>query len=176
MLLLSHMAGPKSKFDREDFDKVYEEYRNKIPLSEIYKKLKEIDSNLPQLRVYQHYIQKKEGQSLIKMTSRQETTDIDLINKGLAKAWKLGNIVMEKTLQEIKEKYHNGRKVSLQDRNIIMKWYSEAIKSYISGQTLKLRRKEDIRDQYKTAVLLRAARYGKLKETDIQSYASVSQH
>ena len=105
MLLLSHMAGPKSKFDREDFDKVYEEYRNKIPLSEIYKKLKEIDSNLPQLRVYQHYIQKKEGQSLIKMTSRQETTDIDLINKGLAKAWKLGNIVMEKTLQEIKEKY-----------------------------------------------------------------------
>ncbi len=158
----------KSYFDDERFDKVYEQYRGRVPITELYKKIKEIDPKVPSIVSYRKYLSRKEGKEEMKMTARNVTTDIDLINKGLSKAWKLGNIVMEKTLQEIREKYKQGKKISLQDRNIIMKWYNDAVKNYISGETLKLRRKGDVRDQYKTALLLRAARYGKLKEEDVR--------
>lgn len=110
--------------------------------------------------------EKNRGDLLQDITD-EAISNVDLLENSVNKALQLGDIVIAKTLEEVKKKVEKGRKIDLKEKALIMKWFGEAGRIVYEGETLKLKRMAGARDTVALGLLCRSARSGNLPDTDL---------
>ena len=156
-----------------EIKEVIDAHKGKKPLTQIYKLIKEIDKKIPQyasfvsfMRSYDNSVQTMR-RNLAKDIIRDALSEVELVNAGVKQGLKLGNLVMDSALKDVKEKLKNKEQLSFQEKREIMNWFRTANQNYFEGQTLKLKQTGNLNDSMALSMLARAARSGALKPEEI---------
>jgi hypothetical protein len=150
-----------------------QKWRGRRSFKQIYEMALELDSGLPNYDSFLNFIKKFTAQAnqtakaLSETMQRKALTDMQLLNGCLNQAAEIGDIVLAKTLEELKEKVESGEKIDWNTRQKVMKWFNDAGRMTIQQQFLKIRDKEADTNLAALSLLANAARYQKLKPEEI---------
>lgn len=148
-------------------------WRHKKTWQDIYKMIKELDPNVPKFETFLHYkkrfekeIQKRKEQYMSD-ADNAAVSDLDFIHGAINKAVKAGDYVLKQTLEEVESDIKEGKKIPWNRRKAIMGWFKDSGKLYLETQFLKLKSNQQMTDMAALAMLAEAARYQKVKPTDV---------
>jgi uncharacterized protein YaaR (DUF327 family) len=178
-------SGPKSYFikspENERIMACIDRNIGKMPNSELYEKIKKIDSKIPEKRAFDGFMEKIETarqskalmllQQLQTLDSKEdEKSDraLSVLLKGIhMKLMGLGDAVLEQEVQEVVALVQTGQRIPALQRERIMGWLFRGLKQQAESKLIDLKINADVRAETIFDHLFKAAQYGKVKETDV---------
>jgi len=131
------------------------------PIKAIYRQVKELEPNVPNYETFNNFAKK-----ILALIEDLPKRDDELLDKALQKAIQLGDLVLERTLIELKADVEAGNEISWQKRKDLMKWFNESGNMKLRQRFLDIRNKQGMASIAAMALLADAARYGKLSPED----------
>jgi len=171
------LTSPRSE---EIFD-IINEQKGKVPISELYRRVKALDPNLPSYTSFNKFLKKLDKDQDKRagiLMERLKNNFLDqgdvgenvlkkLLDNAYKKLFVMGDIVMDQTLQEVREKLEAGEKLNPIEKKTIMEWFFKGTDAFAKHRTVDLKAKADERTETLMENLISAAQYGHIDKADI---------